>query len=109
MNGGLNNTRVISDTMSITSKDLIEMDTRHFAFLYNQSRLNLDVERVVLSVLEEQYLRKNRILVYKLENPLYGEALVERLKTRLSVSSIYIDKDKLYVDWSLEAPVAFRT
>jgi hypothetical protein len=95
--------------MSITSKDLIEMDTRKFAFLYNQSRLNLDLERVVLSVLEEQYLRKNRILVYKLENPLYGEALVEGLKTRLSVSSIYIAKDNLYVDWSLDEPVAFRT
>lgn len=108
MNGGLNNTRLISDNMSITSKDLIEMDTRKFAFLYNQSRLNLDVERVVLSVLEEQYLRKNRSLVYKLESA-DSHDLVERLKGRLSVSSIYIEKDNLYVDWSLDAPVAFRT
>jgi len=109
MSDDLNNTRVIGDNMSITSKDLITMDTCKFAFLYNQSRLSLDVERVVLSILEEQYLRKNRILVYKLENPLYGEQLVERLKTRLSVSSIYVDKEILYVDWSLDAPVAFRT
>jgi len=84
------------------------MDTRKFAFLYNQSRLNLDVERIVLSVLEEQYLRKNRILVYKLESA-DSHDLVERLKGRLSVSSIYIEKDNLYVDWSLDAPVAFRT
>jgi len=46
----LNNTRTITDNMSITSKDLMKMDTGKVAFLYKQSRLNLDV----LSVLEEQ-------------------------------------------------------
>jgi hypothetical protein len=87
--------------MSITSKQLIEMDTGRFAFLYNQARLNLDVERIVLSVLEEQYLRRNRILVYKMENPQYNRDLIERLKTRLTVSSIYVKDDDLYIDWSL--------
>jgi hypothetical protein len=87
--------------MSITSKQLIEMDTGRFAFLYNQTRINLDVERIVLSVLEEQHLRRNRILVYRLENPHYNRDLIERLKTRLTVSSIYVKGDDLYIDWSL--------
>ena len=90
--------------MSITSKDLVEMDTRKFAFLYNQARISLDVERIVLSVLEEQYVRRNRILAYQLENPLYAEEIILRLRSRLTVSSIYLDRDNLYIDWSLDAP-----
>lgn len=86
--------------MSITSSDLQDLNTSSFAFLYNQSKLNLEVEKIIQLVLEEQYLRNSRILVYPLDYLPYQNDLIERLKTRLTVSSIYLINCSLYVDWS---------
>jgi hypothetical protein len=45
------------------------------------------------------------MLVYDVEHiaEIYHIPIVENLKTRFAVSSIYLDNKKLYIDWSLPA------
>jgi len=74
-----------------------------FSFLYTQSLINQETELILGKVFEEQYIKKNKILLYDLSlvSELYHIPIMENLKKRLRVSSIYIQNKVLYIDWSL--------
>ena len=87
----------------ITSKQIQNLSVADFSFLYSQCVINQETEKILGKVFEEQYLMKYRILRYNLNNisELYHVPILEKLKTRLLVSSIYIQNKYLYIDWSL--------
>lgn len=89
--------------MPLTSQQIQRMDLAEFSLLYAQTRISCEVERIIGLILEEQYINKNKILSYYLEeiSELYYKPLIDALKLRLSVSSIYIQGRLLYIDWSL--------
>lgn len=83
------------------------MTLEEFAIRYAQTRINVEAETIVGLVLQEQYIKNRNILVYHLDGlpELYHVQLVEALRKRLSVSSMYLDRSRpvvsLIVDWSL--------
>ena len=76
-----------------------------FSFLYTRSIINKHTEKIIGRILEEQIFNKQLMLVYDVEHiaEIYHIPIVENLKTRFAVSSIYLDNKKLYIDWSLPA------
>jgi hypothetical protein len=87
----------------ITSQQLQNLTVDDFCFLYSQCIINEETEKVFKKVLEEQIVNKNKILVYYLSNisEIYHIPLLENIKKKLAVSSIYIQHRVLYIDWSL--------
>jgi len=78
-----------------------------FCHFYRESVICQQTELIIGRVVYEQFKNNQRILKYSLEHISvnYHIPIMESLKTRLHVSSIYIDHNYLYVDWSLDAPV----
>ena len=91
----------------LSSSEIRGMTLEEFAIRYAQTRINVEAETIVGLVLQEQYIKNRNILVYHLDGlpELYHVQLVEALRKRLSVSSIYLDRARtnvaLIVDWSL--------
>ena len=87
----------------ITSKQIQNLSVEDFCFLYSKCIINQETEKIIGKVFEEQCLMKNTILLYNLNNTseLYHIPILENLKTKLRVSSIYIQHNTLYIDWSL--------
>jgi len=79
------------------------MNIDDFLLLYGQCIINQETEIILGKVFEEQYIKKNKILVYNLSNipELQHEPIKENLNKKLLVSSIYIQNKLLYIDWSL--------
>jgi len=87
----------------IFSKQLQNLESSEFAILYEESYIISLVQEILCLVLEEAFIKKSKILVYNLEDvpkPLRLRIL-EALKEKFKVSSIYIDYNKLFIDWSL--------
>ena len=86
-----------------TSQQLQSLNLEEFCFLYSQCVINQETEKVIKKVLEEQFLNKNKILLYILNHvsEIYYIPLMENIKKKLAVSSIYIQNKVLYIDWSL--------
>ena len=90
------------DIEKLTSKKLKDLKIHEFSFLYWQSYINEQVEKIIQSVLKEAFIKNNKILSYTIEfPPEYTTDIIEALKKRLQVSSIYIQHGSLYIDWSL--------
>jgi len=87
----------------ITSKQIQNLSLEDFSFLYSQCIINQETEKIIGKVLEEQIFFKNKILLYNLNDisELYHISIQENIKTKLLVSSIYIQNKILYIDWSL--------
>ena len=87
----------------ITSRQLQNMTAEYFSLLCNQCVINQETEIILGKVFQEQYFKKNNILVYNLTNipEIYHIPIKENLNTKLLVSSIYIQNNLLYIDWSL--------
>jgi hypothetical protein len=91
----------------LSSAEIRGMTLEEFAIRYAQTRINVEAETITGLVLQEQYIKNRNILVYYLDGlpELYHVQLVEALRKRLSVSSIYLDHSRtvvaLIVDWSL--------
>ena len=91
----------------ITSHMLQTLTLEEFCHFYRESVICQQTELIIGRVVYEQFKNNQRILKYSLEHISvnYHIPIMESLKTRLHVSSIYIDNNHLYVDWSLDAPV----
>lgn len=87
----------------ITSQQIQNLTVEEFCFLYSQSIINEETEKIIKKVLEEQIVNKNNILVYYLSNisEIYHIPLLENIKKKLAISSVYIQHRVLYIDWSL--------
>lgn len=87
----------------ITSRQIQNMNIDDFLFLYGQCIINQETEIILGKVFEEQYFKKNKILVYNLSNipEAHHIPIKENLNKKLLVSSIYIQNKLLYIDWSL--------
>jgi len=87
----------------ITSKQIQNLSVEEFSFLHSQCIINQEIEKIIGKVFEEQFLIKNKILLYNLNNvsELYHIPILENIKKRLLLSSIYIQNKTLYIDWSL--------
>ena len=87
----------------ITSQQIQNLTLEDYSFLHDQSIIYQETEKIIGRVLEEQFLMKNKILLYTLHNisELYHIPIRENIKMRLLVSSIYIQNKILYIDWSL--------
>jgi len=85
----------------ITLQHLEGMDLPTFSLLYAHSIINIEAEKVVAMILEENYMRNNKILRYPITlDQVYHYSLVESVKLKIHVSSIYIKDGALIVDWS---------
>ena len=85
----------------ITSQHLDGMDLPTFSLLYAHSIINIEAEKVVAMILEENYMRNNKILRYPITlDQVYHYSLVESVKLKIHVSSVYIKDGALIVDWS---------
>ena len=87
----------------ITSQQIQNLSLEDYSFLQTQCILNQETEKIIGKVFEEQFLMKNKILLYTLHNisESYHIPILENIKKRLLVSSIYIQNKILYIDWSL--------
>jgi len=91
----------------LSSAEIRGMTLEEFTIRYTQTRINVEAETIVGLVLQEQYIKNRNMLVYPLDGipELYHLHLVEALRKRLSVSSMYLDRSRtvvaLIVDWSL--------
>jgi hypothetical protein len=87
----------------ITSQQIQNLNLEDFSILYSQCRINQETENIIGKLFEEQYMTKNKILLYNLSNvsEIYHIPIRENIEKRLCVSSIYINNKILYIDWSL--------
>ena len=87
----------------ITSRQISNLSIEDFCFLYSQCKINQETETILGKVFEEQYINKQQILLYDLTSisEYYHIPIRENLKTKLRVSSIYIQNNILYIDWSI--------
>ena len=90
----------------ITSEQLQNLSNEGFMELYTDSIIKKETESIIQAILYEQFNYKKHILVYDINDisSPYLEKIIENLKDRLSVSSIYISHSRLYIDWSLPPP-----
>jgi hypothetical protein len=87
----------------LSSQQIQNLSLEDFSILYSQSRINQEAEKILRKLLEEQCLMKNKILLYNLSHisQIFYIPILENMKKRLVVSSIYIQNKILYIDWSL--------
>ena len=87
----------------ITSQQLQNLSVEEFSSLYRESIIQQYTELIIGKVLCEQMFNKKHLLVYEMSKvPVsFHTPILENLKTRLTVSSIYMITTFLYVDWSL--------
>ena len=90
------------DIEKLTSKKLQNLKLHEFSILYSQSFVNEEVEKIIQQVLKESFIKGKKILSYTIEFPVeYNTYIIEALKKKLEVSSVYIQCGSLYIDWSL--------
>lgn len=87
----------------LNSNQLQTLETSEFSVLYEASFISSHVEQIICLVLEKAFLEKSKILKFDVSeiDPCHYRMLIEKLRLRLRVSSIYITHAKLYVDWSI--------
>lgn len=87
----------------ITSEQIQNLSIDDFTFLYSQCVINREIELIIGKVFEEQYIRKNKMLMHDLRtiSELYHLPIRDNIKLRMQVSSVYIQNETLYIDWSL--------
>jgi len=87
----------------IHSSQLQTLGSTSFLDLYEKSYISLHVEQILCLVLEKAFIDKSNILSFDLSNiaSCHYTGILEALKIRLNVSSIYINHNTLYVDWSI--------
>jgi len=77
------------------------MDLPTFSLLYAHSMITIEAEKVVAMILEENFMRNSKILRYPISlDHIYHYSLIESVKTKIRVTSIYIKDGALIVDWS---------
>jgi hypothetical protein len=85
----------------ITFEHLEGMDLPTFSLLYAHSMINIEAEKVVAKILEENYMQNKKLLIYPIHlDHIYHYSLIESVKLKVYVSSIYIKDGSLVVDWS---------
>ena len=89
----------------ITSQQIQNVTISEFSLLYTQCRINQETELIIGKVYEEQFMKNNKILLYDIRSipEVYHIPILESLKKKLLVSSMYIGNNTLYIDWSLPA------
>jgi len=87
----------------ITSADIRDLTLADFYLYHNDAIIGQEVEKIMGLVLEEAYLKQNKILLYDVSHLLemYYDAILAKLRQKFSVSSIYLQNKTIYVDWSL--------
>jgi hypothetical protein len=89
----------------ITSRMLQNLSADDFNLLYRESIIKQETENIIGIILCEQFYNNKNIIKHdmsKISN-LYHTPIVENLKKRFLVSSIYLIEKYLFVDWSLSA------
>ena len=87
----------------INSNQLQNLKVIDFSIMYSECYISSLVENIVCGVLETAFANKDKIFTFDLSkiHSSYYELLVEKLKTRFKVSSIYTAHTTLFIDWSL--------
>ena len=87
----------------ITSEKIQNLSADDFYVLYSRAKINSEVETVMSLIYIEQHTNGNKIMAHDVNHlsDLYQKMLLEELGKRLSVSSMYVQSNKLFVDWSL--------
>lgn len=85
----------------ITAEHLRDMDLATFSLIYAHSIITIEAEKVVASILEENYMRNSKILRYPISlDAIYHFSLIEAVKLKIQVKSIYLNDGTLVIDWS---------
>jgi hypothetical protein len=85
----------------ITAEHLKDMDLATFSLIYAHSIITIEAEKVVASILEENYMRNSKILRYPISlDPIYHFSLIEAVKLKIQLTSIYLKDGTLVIDWS---------
>ena len=89
----------------ITSQTLQNLTIEEFCHFFRASVIGQETELIIGKVVYEEFYNKKHMLIYDMSHisDVYHMPIVENLKTRLSVSSIYMNRTRLYIDWSLAA------
>jgi len=92
--------------LMLTSENLQSLTAEDYDRLYKECIINAESEHIIGKVLYEQLHNKSHILKYELLHilPEYRKPIIVKLKQLLDVSSIYIEKNTLFIDWSLPSP-----
>ena len=87
----------------ISSNILSTLESSSFSALYAESYISSQVEHIICLLLEYAFINKDKIFTFDLSSvsSLYHQRILEKLKTRLRISSVYTDYGKLFIDWSL--------
>jgi replicative superfamily II helicase len=87
----------------LSSAQIRGLTLEDFSILYSQCVVNHEVEKIIGHVLEEQYVKNNKILLYDVSDvpDLRHILVVKKLREKLSGCSVYIQNKTIYVDWSL--------
>jgi hypothetical protein len=85
----------------ISAQHLRDMDLATFSLIYAHSMINIEAEKVVALILEENYMRNSKILRYEISlDNIYHFSLVEAVKLKIQLTSIYVRDGALVIDWS---------
>jgi hypothetical protein len=85
----------------ITAQYLRDMDLATFSLIYAHSIINIEAEKVLALILEENYLRNSKTLRYTVSlDHIYHFSLVEAIKLKIQLTSIYLKDGTLVIDWS---------
>jgi hypothetical protein len=86
----------------ITRHQLIYLDSPDFSSLYEEAYISSHVEQIICLVLEKAFIDKDTILKFDVSSisQTHHKTLLDKLRTRLKVSSMYITHKFLYIDWS---------
>ncbi len=87
----------------LNSKRLQNLESSEFSVMYAESYISSHVEQIICLVLEKSFIERSKILSFDLTtiSSVHHRVLLEKLKMRLKVSSIYINHNKLIIDWSI--------
>ena len=90
----------------LTSYEIQNLNAAEYASLCFNAVIQQHTENIIIGILETQFRKGDRIFVYDASelSSSYYKPIVENLRKRLAVSSIYIDNKRIYVDWSLPPP-----
>jgi hypothetical protein len=87
----------------LTSRDIQNLSAKDFSFLYMQSIINKETEIILGAILYEEFTTKNKMLLYDLSvhAEWYHTPIMENIKKKVDVGSVYIQNKILVIDWSL--------
>lgn len=87
----------------LRSNQLQTLSSSEFSVLYQNSYISSHVEQIICLVLETAFIEKSKLLKFDISDmdTCHYPMLLDKLRLRLRVSSIYISHGKLFINWSI--------